>query len=67
MAQGTIKWFDAEKGSGSIAQDVDGPDVLVHLSQSDLESFGNLEAGQVVMFEIRQGPRGPEALGVRPI
>jgi CspA family cold shock protein len=58
MAQGTVKWFNAEKGYGFIAVD-EGPDVYVHYSQIQMEGFRALEDGQRVEFEISQGQKGP--------
>jgi cold shock protein len=67
MAQGTVKWFNGEKGFGFIAQDGGGADVFVHYSQIDASGFRNLEEGQRVEFEIGQGQKGPQAQAVRPI
>jgi CspA family cold shock protein len=66
MAQGTVKWFNAEKGYGFIAVD-EGPDVYVHYSQIQMERFRALEDGQRVEFEISQGQKGPQADSVRPL
>ena len=66
MAQGTVKWFNAEKGYGFIAVDA-GPDVYVHYSQIQMEGFRALEDGQRVEFEISQGQKGPQADSVRPL
>jgi CspA family cold shock protein len=66
MAQGTVKWFNGEKGFGFIAQN-DGPDVFVHYSEIQGEGFKNLEENQRVEFEVTQGPKGPQATGVRAI
>ncbi|MCZ3389529.1 MAG: cold-shock protein [Actinomycetia bacterium] len=66
MAQGTVKWFNAEKGYGFIAVD-EGPDVYVHYSQIQMEGFRALEDGQRVEFEISQGQKGPQADSVRPV
>jgi CspA family cold shock protein len=66
MAQGTVKWFNAEKGYGFIAVD-EGPDVYVHYSQIQMEGFRSLEDGQRVEFEISQGQKGPQADSVRPV
>jgi CspA family cold shock protein len=66
MAQGTVKWFNAEKGFGFISQD-DGDDVFVHHSQIDARGFRSLDEGQRVQFEIRQGDKGQQATGVRPV
>ena len=67
MAQGTVKWFNGEKGFGFIAQDGGGADVFVHDSQIDASGFRNLDEGQRVEFEIGQGQKGPQAQAVRPI
>ncbi|AIJ24361.1 MULTISPECIES: cold-shock protein [Amycolatopsis] len=60
MAQGTVKWFNAEKGFGFIAQE-SGPDVFVHYSEIDGNGFRSLEENQQVTFEITQGAKGPQA------
>ena len=67
MAQGAVKWFNAEKGYGFIAQDGGGPDVFVHYSAIDVQGYKSLEEGQRVEFEISQGPKGPQADNVRPV
>jgi cold shock protein len=67
MAQGTVKWFNPEKGYGFIAQDGGQPDVFVHFSQIEGAGFRNLEEGQRVEFEIGQGQKGPQAMGVRAV
>jgi CspA family cold shock protein len=66
MTQGTVKWFNGEKGFGFIAQD-GGPDVFVHYSSIETQGFKNLEENQRVEFELAQGPKGPQATKVRPI
>jgi CspA family cold shock protein len=66
MAQGTVKWFNDEKGYGFIAQDA-GPDVFVHHSVIDAQGFRSLAEGQQVEFEVGQGQKGPQATAVRPI
>ena len=67
MAQGTVKWFNGEKGFGFIAQDGGGPDVFVHYSQIEGNGFKSLEEQQRVEFEIGQGQKGPQAQAVRVI
>lgn len=67
MAQGTVKWFNAEKGFGFIEQDGGGPDVFVHYSEIQGSGFKSLDEGARVEFEIGQGQKGPQAQGVRPI
>jgi CspA family cold shock protein len=64
--QGTVKWFNAEKGYGFIAPDDGGADVFVHYSEIQSDGFKTLEEGQKVEFEVGQGQKGPQAQGVRP-
>jgi cold shock protein len=61
MAQGTVKWFNAEKGYGFIAVDGGGPDVFVHYSAIQTNGFRTLDEGQRVEFQTTQGPKGPQA------
>ena len=64
MAQGTVKWFNNEKGYGFIAVD-NGPDVFVHYSAIQADGYRSLDEGQRVEFEVTQGPKGPQADAVR--
>jgi cold shock protein len=64
MAQGTVKWFNSEKGYGFIAVD-GGQDLFVHYTAIDMEGYRSLEDGQRVEFEVGQGPKGPQAEQVR--
>ncbi|MET8145197.1 cold-shock protein [Sphaerisporangium sp. NPDC005288] len=66
MAQGTVKWFNADKGYGFIAVD-GGKDVFVHYSAILSEGYRSLEQGQRVEFEITQGQKGPQAESVRTV
>ncbi|MYL48520.1 cold-shock protein [Halobacillus litoralis] len=63
MQNGTVKWFNAEKGYGFI-QVEGGNDVFVHFSAIEEEGFKSLEEGQAVTFEIVEGDRGPQAANV---
>lgn len=65
MANGTVKWFNAEKGFGFITAD-GGQDVFVHYSAIDMAGYKVLEEGQAVEFELGSGPKGPQAESVRP-
>ncbi len=60
MAQGTVKWFNPDKGYGFIAID-DGQDVFVHFSAIQSDGYRTLEEGQRVEFEITQSDRGAQA------
>ncbi|MFM0856185.1 cold-shock protein [Streptococcus suis] len=63
MVQGTVKWFNAEKGFGFIAQE-NGPDVFAHFSEIQSNGFKSLEDGQKVTFEVEQGQRGLQAINI---
>ena len=67
MAQGVVKWFNAEKGFGFISVDGGGPDVFVHFSAIQGEGYRTLDENQRVEFESSQGPKGPQAESVRAI
>lgn len=67
MATGTVKWFNAEKGFGFIAQEGGGPDVFVHYSAINANGFRSLEENQSVTFDVTQGPKGPQAENVTPL
>ncbi|RQD74169.1 MAG: cold-shock protein [Candidatus Syntrophonatronum acetioxidans] len=63
MKQGTVKWFNNQKGYGFI--EVDGEkDVFVHYTAINKEGFKSLEEGQRVEFEVIEGDRGPQAANV---
>jgi cold shock protein len=63
---GTVKWFNAEKGFGFIAQP-EGGDVFVHHSAIQMSGYRALEEGQKVEFEVQHGPKGLMATNVKPI
>ena len=60
MEQGTVKWFNAEKGFGFISRE-DGSDVFVHFSAIQGDGFKTLEEGQAVTFDVEDSDRGPQA------
>jgi CspA family cold shock protein len=66
MAQGTVKWFNAEKGFGFISP-TEGPDVFVHYSEIDGQGYKELAENQSVEFDVVQGPKGPQASRVRAV
>jgi CspA family cold shock protein len=66
VAQGTVKWFNAEKGFGFIAVD-GGQDVFVHYSAIQADGYRSLDEGQRVEFEVTQGQKGPQADQVRVV
>jgi CspA family cold shock protein len=66
VAQGTVKWFNAEKGFGFISVDGGGPDVFVHFSAIATDGYKSLDEGQNVQFEIVRGQKGPQAENVHP-
>jgi cold shock protein len=61
MAQGTVKWFNPDKGFGFIAPDDGTPDVFVHHSAIDMGGYRTLEENQKVEYTVSQGPKGPQA------
>ena len=67
MAQGTVKWFNAEKGFGFITPDDGGADVFVHYSEIQSGGYRTLEENQRVSYTVTQGPKGPQATGVAVI
>ena len=65
LVQGTVKWFNDEKGFGFIAQD-SGKDVFVHYSAINGNGRRSLEEGQAVTMEVVTGQKGPQAENVTP-
>ena len=65
VAEGTVKWFNNDKGYGFISQ-ADGEDVFVHFSAIQGDGYKSLQEGQAVSFEVTQGPKGKQASNVVP-
>ena len=67
MAQGTVKWFNADKGYGFIAPDDGTADVFVHHSAIEADGYRSLQDNQRVEYTVGRGAKGPQAEQVRPI
>jgi CspA family cold shock protein len=67
VAQGTVKWFNADKGYGFIAPDDGTPDVFVHQSAIETDGYRSLADNQRVEYTAVRGAKGPQAEQVRPI
>ncbi|WP_412542778.1 cold-shock protein [Longispora sp. K20-0274] len=65
--QGTVKWFNAEKGFGFITPDSGGQDLFVHFSAIASQGYRSLDENQRVEFDVGQGQKGPQAENVRAI
>ncbi len=63
MANGTVKWFNAQKGYGFIQPESGGKDVFVHISALERAGIGNLNEGQKVSFDLEQDQRGKTSAG----
>jgi cold shock protein len=61
VAQGTVKWFNAEKGYGFITPDDGGADLFAHYSAIQSSGFRSLDEGQKVSFDVGRGQKGPQA------
>ena len=67
MAQGTVKWFNAEKGFGFITPDGGSQDVFVHFTAIETNGYRTLAENQRVEFATTQGAKGLQAENVRPL
>ncbi len=61
---GTVKWFNAEKGYGFIHRDEGGADIFVHYSAIQGNGYRSLEEGEAVQFDVTEGPKGQQAANV---
>ena len=66
MTNGTVKWFNDQKGFGFIEQD-NGPDVFAHFSAINSEGFKSLAEGERVSFDVVEGQKGPQAANIEKI
>lgn len=67
MSEGTVKWFNAEKGYGFITPDEGGAEIFVHHSSIQMKGFRALQEKERVSFEVTQGPKGPQASNVQKV
>jgi cold shock protein len=67
MAQGTVKWFNADKGFGFITPDDGGADVFAHFSAIQSGGYRSLEENQRVEFDVTEGQKGLQAENIRPL
>lgn len=64
MANGTVKWFSNSKGYGFISPESGGDDVFAHFSAIEMDGYKTLKQGQEVEFELKEGPKGPQAASI---
>ncbi|OUS28714.1 cold shock domain protein CspD [Thalassotalea sp. 42_200_T64] len=66
MANGTVKWFNNAKGFGFICPEKGGEDIFAHYSTIQMDGYRTLKAGQIVDYELNQGPKGHHAASITP-
>lgn len=66
MPEGKVKWFNEKKGFGFISTD-DGEDIFIHYSEIESDGFKTLTQDQRVTFEMKEGPKGLQAIHVKPL
>lgn len=67
MAQGKVKWFNAEKGFGFLTPDQGGADLFVHHTAIQDSGYRTLDENQAVTYDVGQGQKGPQAVNVHKI
>lgn len=66
MATGTVKWFNNAKGYGFVLPEAGGDDLFIHYSSIQMDGYKSLKAGQGVVYELQEGPKGLHAVDIRP-
>ncbi len=67
MPNGRVKWFNNAKGYGFILPDDGGEDFFAHYSSIQMDGYKTLKAGQAVIFDILEGPKGSHAINIQPV
>ncbi|MCS6863393.1 MAG: cold-shock protein [Abditibacteriales bacterium] len=67
MATGTVKWFNDAKGYGFITPDGGGKDLFAHFSAIQASGFKSLKENQRVSYDVATGPKGEQAINIRPL
>jgi CspA family cold shock protein len=67
MAEGTVKWFNDDKGYGFITPEDGSKDVFVHHQSIQAEGFRSLQEADRVKYDVTQGPKGPQAGNVQKL
>ena len=67
METGTVKWFSNSKGYGFISPADGGADVFAHFTAIEMEGYKTLKQGQEVKFEVKEGPKGPQAQNIQSV
>jgi cold shock protein len=67
MASGTVKWFNSAKGYGFICPEGGGQDVFAHFSSIEMDGYKTLKAGQMVSYEVHEGPKGLHANTIKSL
>ena len=65
MATGTVKWFNNAKGYGFVLSEDSGEDLFIHYSSIQMDGYKSLKAGQEVLYDVQQGPKGMHAVNIR--